>query len=108
MRINIYDISDFIPTGRDNAISRESLANATHMTDRQIRQSIHKARRDIPILNLQDGKGYFIPDKEDPIDMYMLFSFVNQETNRLKSIGWSLKSARKWLKEYEREARESS
>ena len=56
------DILDYIRTGHDRAITRAELSDLTGIDDRTIRDMIHYARRDIPILNMQDGRGYFVPD----------------------------------------------
>ena len=95
-----FDILDYIPTGSKNAITRKRLSQITGISDRAIRDLIHYARRDIPILNMQDGKGYFIPDMDNEEEVLLLEAYVKQENARLKSIGWSLLSARKALKEH--------
>ena len=51
------DILDYIRTGHDRAITRAELSDLTGIDDRTIRDMIHYARRDIPILNMQDGRG---------------------------------------------------
>ena len=88
------NILDYILTGRVNAITRHALAIRTGISDRQVRDLIHYARRDIPILNMQDGRGYFIPDMNDKVERCMLAAYVRQEESRLRSIGWALASAR--------------
>ena len=92
------DILDFIPTGSRNAISRKYLNAVLRLSDRKIREMIHFARRKIPILNLQDGNGYFIPDMNSENDINLLVQFVRQEESRLKSIAWALREARRTLK----------
>ena len=89
------DIEAYIPYGRENAISRKRLAQATGLSDREIREAIALARRNTVILNLSDGNGYFkpIPGEED--------NLVKQELSRLKRIGWSLRATRMMLKEIE-------
>ena len=87
-------IMEKIPVGHKNAITREMLHISTGMNDRRIRRAVHEARREIIILNLQDGSGYYIPDMEDETDKAELKKFVKQEESRLKSIGWALKAAR--------------
>ena len=89
------NIIEYIPCGYENAITRENLCCITGLTDRKVRELIFQARRETPIINLQDGKGYFIPLEEDK---KYVEKFVEQETARLKSIGWALKSARGFLK----------
>ena len=56
-------ILDYIPTGHNNAITREALQSLTHLSDRKIRVLIAEANKSAPddvlIINLQDGMGYF-------------------------------------------------
>lgn len=72
------DIEAYIPYGRENAISRKRLAQAT---------------------GLSDGNGYFrpIPGEEDNL----VKQYYKQELSRLKRIGWSLRATRMMLKEIE-------
>jgi hypothetical protein len=92
-------ITEKIPVGHQNAVTRKALHISTGMNDRRIRKAIHEARRKTPILNLQDGSGYYVPDMEDEVDKAELRKYVKQEESRLKSIGWSLAAARKTLSE---------
>lgn len=58
-------IEDYIPFGKDNAISREQFLRVSGMrNDRTMRNAIENARKRVPIVNMQDGNGYFRP-KED-------------------------------------------
>lgn len=93
-----FDILDYINTGSKNAVKRKYLSEITGINDRYIRLAIAQARRKIPILNMQNGDGYFIPDMNDEEDVKLLVRYVRQEESRLKSIGWSLKAARQTLK----------
>ena len=62
------NITDFIPFGRQNAVTRRRLAELTGLSDRIIRQKIEKARADgAVIINLQDGRGYFQSDNKNDI-----------------------------------------
>ena len=88
-------IMNLIPVGHENAVTRQQLCISTGMNDRRIRKAIAEARRENIILNLQDGNGYYIPNMEDDVDKAELKKFVKQEEHRLKSIGWSLKAARR-------------
>lgn len=74
-----FDICDYIPKGRANAVTRYELCMKTGFRDRQVRDLIHYARRDGSILNLSDGKGYFRPDLDDPMERGMLAAYVRQE-----------------------------
>lgn len=90
-----FNILDYIPVGHDRAVTRAELIDRTGIKDRALRDLIHTARREIPILNLQDGCGYFIPDMNLPEERMMLRKYIKQEESRLKSIGWALKAARR-------------
>lgn len=92
------DILDYIRTGHDRAITRAELSDLTGIDDKTIRDMIHYARRDIPILNMQDGRGYFVPDMNILEERMMLMKYIRQEESRLKSIGWALKTARRTAK----------
>lgn len=89
------NILEYIPVGHKNPVTRESLCMSTGLSDRNIRKLISEARRTAPIVNVQNGNGYYIPDMQDPVDKSQLSHFVKQEERRLKSIGWSLKAARR-------------
>ena len=91
------DIVDYIPFGRENAVTRAQLRSRTGIDDRTIRDMIADARRDTVILNMQDGKGYFRPLPEE---RQLVEAYAKQETARLKSIGWSLKATRQMLKNW--------
>lgn len=88
-------ILDYIPFGHNNAITGSRLSELTGISKREIRRMVSQARRETPILNLQDGKGYFKPTEEEK---YLVERYVKQETARLKSVGWSLKAAREFVK----------
>lgn len=92
------NILDYIRVGHDNSITRAELSDLTGIDDRTIRDMIHYARRDIPILNMQDGRGYFIPDMNILEERMMLMKYIRQEESRLKSIGLALKTARRTAK----------
>lgn len=89
------DILDYIPYGKENAIDRKTLEMLTGKPDRINRELISIARRKTPILNLQNGTGYFrpLPEEKELVEEY-----VRQEESRLKSIGWSLKAARQFVR----------
>lgn len=52
-------ITDYIPFGKENAVTRAHLRAATGLPDRKIREEIEQARRrGAIIINAQDGAGY--------------------------------------------------
>ncbi len=89
-------IIDYIPRGKENAISREKLSQITGLSDRKMRQEIANARRDTCIINNQDNKGYYIPDNKEEVRRY-----IKQEEHRAKSIFTNLGGARNYLNKLE-------
>lgn len=87
-------ITNFIPTGRENAVTRETLCTLTGLSDRKVRELIEQARRaGAIIINRQDGKGYYISD--DPEDWEQQY---RQDTSRALSILARRKAIRQRLK----------
>ena len=89
-------IEDYIPEGRANAISREELVLRTGLPDRQVRKMIETARETGCIINLQDGEGYYIPTKEERIDVQ---TWYRAQRSRAIGVLKSLKGAEQWLAE---------
>lgn len=87
---------DDIPIGRKNAVRRKTLSMRLNLTDSELRKEIKKLRQEYVILNLQDGNGYFRPSEEDT---EYVKKFKEQEEKRAKSIFWTLKPVREFLKE---------
>jgi len=57
------NIERYIPTGRENAITRPNLCRASGLNDRAMRIEIEEARnRGVIIINNQDGRGYYQTD----------------------------------------------
>ena len=52
----------YIPIGRENAIKRSELCRLTGLSDRAMRNNLEhlKTNQRIPIVNMQDGCGYYI------------------------------------------------
>lgn len=96
------EIRDLIPYGRENAVTRENLCILTGLNDRVVRNEIKKLRRDMPILNLQDRSGYYMPRTDNDFELMELKRFINQESKRARSIFYSLKGAKEFLKENEK------
>ena len=58
-----FDITNFIGTGRENAVTRGELVAILNLPDRTIRRLIQEARdRGEIIINAQDGAGYYMSD----------------------------------------------
>lgn len=87
------NIIQYIPTSSINGITRRELVSITGLSDRIVRKRIEALRREYPILNHQNGRGYFI--SYDPAEVR---SYYRQEQNRALSILYRLKPIRKILK----------
>ncbi|CUP43848.1 Uncharacterised protein [[Eubacterium] contortum] len=79
-----FDILNYIPVGSKNAVKRKRLCFLTGLIDRKMRNLLHEAGKKIPIINLQNGKGYFIPDMNTDTDRRMLIRWVKQEESRIR------------------------
>lgn len=92
------NLEAIIPVGRENAISRQHLRMISGLSDRAMREQISATRRYIPIINDQTGRGYYIPSEDD---LEEAKAYLRQEEARAKSIFWSIRGLRKWIKEVE-------
>lgn len=92
-------IIDYIPTGHNNAVTRETLQSLTHLNDRKIRDLIAEANKSAPddvlIINMQDGKGYFRPA---PDEKYLVRSWRAQMRSRANENGEGADAADRYLK----------
>ena len=86
------NLLEFIPFGSKNAIKREELVRLSGMSDREMRRCIEELRKETPIVNLQNGRGYFRPETEEE-----LVHYVTQEKARAMTILRNLKAAKKQL-----------
>lgn len=88
-------ITDYIPIGKENAVTRAHLRAVTGLPDRKIREEIEQARRKgAIIINAQDGAGYY--QSEDIRDIAKRY---RQNERRALSILAQQKHLRKRLKE---------
>lgn len=85
------NILDYFKEGYN---TRKELSIRTGLTDRQVREEIEKARKNgAIILNLQDGKGYFLSDKKEHLEQQ-----YRQNNNRAMSILVQQKFLRRKIK----------
>ena len=104
-------IIDLIPTGRDNAISRDYLVarcvrsglvdqnSSLESQDRAMRRLLEQARLDYTILNLSNGEGYYRPSVDDLQDLQR---YIRQEENRAKSTFRNISNAKALYEDYKR------
>ena len=97
------NITDIIPKGSKNAISRTYLLtlckeHGIANSDREMRRQIEQARKSEVILNLSDGRGYFIPDENDKDKLRI---YLKQESDRCASVVRNLHIARAYMEDLE-------
>lgn len=88
------NITEFVPEGHDNAIKREDLRIVTGMDDRTMRDALNKS--DAFIINLMDGKGYFIPL---PSEVELVRQWEAITYKRIMDEKKRLLKGQKWMKE---------
>ena len=90
------NILDYIPEGHENAVTLNYLIGITGYKGREIRAYIEKNNivGDKPIVNLMDGKGYFIPTTEetDSIKRYII-----SEKSRARKLEKKIRSLERYL-----------
>ena len=87
-------IEDCLPYGHDNAVTYDELKRYTGLDKRTIRAEISRLRKEIIILNMQDGKGFFRPTEDEG---ELLQRFYKQESHRNKEHREILIPIRKYL-----------
>ena len=89
-------IIDYIPHGHANAVTRQKLSSLTGLSDRCVREMIEReSNSDHPILNMQDGKGYFQPEYDE---MPLVRICIKQNESRAKAICSRNSNLKKWAK----------
>jgi len=89
------NIIDYIPYGKDNAISRKELPKVSNINDDRItRNEVETARANYAILNMQDGKGYFRPTEKE---RDLALRWKRQTEARICSLQKSLGGVNKFL-----------
>jgi MoaA/NifB/PqqE/SkfB family radical SAM enzyme len=72
------DITNYIPKGADNRITKETLMVLTGYNERVIRQAIEDARRNgVRIVSNSGRKGYYVAETDDE-----WLSFLNEHKRR--------------------------
>lgn len=93
------EIINYIPHGKENAVSRFQLVLMTGKSDRKVRKEISRTREEHVILSLENGSGYYQPTADDYPE---LRKYLNREESRAKSVFASLRKARALCEDYER------
>ena len=77
-------------------MSRDELILATGYTDRRIREAIEALRHIRPILNLDDGDGYYIPDTTHRAAREAAL-WLSRQDRRIQSMKDATTGARRFL-----------
>jgi hypothetical protein len=85
---------EFIPIGKENAISRRDLCRMAGMNDREVRREIARLRveddgSDMVIVSASRGRGYYRTDCVEDI-----VGFIAEMTARISSIVEAIKHAK--------------
>ena len=72
-------IIEYIPFGRENAITRRRLCHLTGLKDRDVRGQIQKEAEKDPILSRSDGRGYYRPTLQDKEGELISYDPLNEE-----------------------------
>ena len=90
------NILDYIPEGHENAVTLNYLIGITGCKGREIRAYIEKNNivGDKPIVNLMDGKGYFVPtvEEKDSIKRYII-----SEKSRARKLEKKIRNFERYL-----------
>ena len=84
-----------IPTGSHNALKRPKNLN----TDRALRRLIEEANNSGDII-INNGKGYFRPDLNNPYDRLEYQTYINSKKSRIRSLAESVIAMERAAQEY--------
>lgn len=72
------DFLAFLGTGRDNGLTTREIVQLTGISSRDIRKAVSELQHaGVPVINLQDGKGYYICNDQSELERY-----IKQEHSR--------------------------
>lgn len=89
------DILQYIPHGKENAISRNELSRLLKLPDRKIRKLIEQKRiKGIPILSSSSARGYWISD-----DISEIQAFLQEFDHRINTQNKNMAKLRRYCNE---------
>lgn len=89
------NLLDYIPSGKENAISREKLVLLTGLDDRAVRGAIQRlVEKGEPIFSSSSHKGYWYSDDIDELER-----FINEREHRIHTEQKTLSNLKKRLYE---------
>lgn len=99
IRVDTYTkeiVYNTLGVGKENAMSRSQLVEATGFNDRYVRKAIELLRYDYPILTLRNGNGYYIP-VNNAQGRQETYKWIQMQNHRAGSIKTALNGAKKFL-----------
>jgi hypothetical protein len=91
------NILDYIPKGKENAVTREALCICTGLDDRTVRKLIELARDGgAPILSSSRYVGYWLSD-----DITEIKAFLSETDRRCRSLSRRAQGLRRYVAELE-------
>lgn len=92
-----HGIVDYIPKGKDNKISRQSLVLCTGLPDRSVRRLISAARADGHAIVGDPNGGYYMAETE--ADIQLLLGELASRMGKLAKCYREIKNKRKKMEE---------
>lgn len=98
------DVLKYIPEGRENAVTAETLATLTGCDERTVRGEIKRLREQesVMILSSSRSRGYWLPGEED---LEQVREYANMMRSYARECEKSALAAERWLLEHEKKGR---
>lgn len=90
-------ITDFIPTGRENKIDSDTLADLCGLPDiRSLRAAIHalRVKGHVILSTTEGGGGYYLPSCPDEV-----YEYYRSMSSRAAETAKAAESAKRWIDE---------
>lgn len=82
------DITNYIPYGKNNAVTRQKLCEITGLTDRKVRELIEKARHEgYIIINNQDGKMQYKQNRKRALTILHYNKYLRKALQEIGRVG---------------------
>ncbi len=90
----MMDVTEFIPYGKENAISQGDLATLCSMDRRSVRKAVECARRNGAAI-CSDNSGYYFPEDAEEARHY-----VQMQKHRIRTSAIVLQPVEKFIREH--------
>lgn len=87
-------VKEWLGIGRKNAVDRCYLTYHMKQSDREVRRAIEEiSETEIPVLNMMDGKGYFIPSSNEAV---LVLRWIRVMKSYIRSFERKIKVCEAW------------